>query len=131
MIAALFALFAAAPQQAAQDTARFRQGVDYRVEARLDETTNVLAGRARLRYTNRSRTALDTLYFHQYLNAFRPNSAWARREMQFGNRRFQDLGPEDHAFERFRSVEDLLRHVPAVERACGPRVPRPAGRRAR
>jgi hypothetical protein len=105
MIAALFALFAVAPQQTAQDTARVKQGVDYRVEARLDETTNVLTGRARLRYTNNSRTALDTLYFHQYLNAFRPNSAWARRELQFGNRRFQDLGPQDHAFERFRSVE--------------------------
>lgn len=105
MIAALFALLAVAPQQAAQDTARVKQGVDYRVEARLDETTNVLSGRARLRYTNRSRTALDTLYFHQYLNAFRPNSAWARREMQFGNRRFQDLGPQDHAFERFRGVQ--------------------------
>jgi hypothetical protein len=105
MIAALFALLAAAPQQAAQDTARVRQGVDYRVEARLDETTNVLTGRARLRYTNNSRAALDTLYFHQYLNAFRPNSAWARRELQFGNRRFQDLGPQDHAFERFRAVE--------------------------
>ncbi len=105
MIAALFALFAVAPQQAAQDTARVRQGVDYRVEARLDEGTNVLTGRARLRYTNHSRAALDTLYFHQHLNAFRPNSAWARRELQFGNRRFQDLGPEDHAFERFRAVE--------------------------
>lgn len=105
MIAALFALLAAAPHPSAQDTARVRQGVDYRVEARLDESTNVLTARARLRYTNNSRASLDTLYLHQYLNAFRPNSAWARRELQFGNRRFQDLGPEDHAFERFRAVE--------------------------
>ncbi|HEV2149120.1 MAG TPA: M1 family metallopeptidase [Longimicrobiaceae bacterium] len=107
MIAALFALFAIAPSQAvaAQDTARFQQGVDYRVEARLDETTNVLTGRGRLRYTNNSPSTLDTLYFQQYLNAFRPNSAWARRELEFGVRRFQDLGPNDHAFERLRRVE--------------------------
>ena len=112
MIAPLFALLAAAPP--AQDTAYFQQGVEYRIEARLDEPTSVLTGRARLRYTNRSRTALDTLYFHQHLNAFRPNSAWARRELQSGNRRFQDLGPEEHAFERLTAVEVDGRAVRAV-----------------
>ncbi|HEX2187293.1 MAG TPA: M1 family metallopeptidase [Longimicrobiaceae bacterium] len=107
MLATLLALAAALPAgaPAAQDTARAPQGVDYRVEARLDEGTDVLAGRALLRYTNRSPAALDTLYFHQYLNAFRPNSDWARRELVFGNRRFQDLGPEDHAWERLTAVE--------------------------
>jgi hypothetical protein len=48
--------------------------------------------------------ALDTLWFHLHLNAFRPNSAWARRELEFGERRFQDLGPEEHAFERVTRV---------------------------
>ncbi|HEV2131139.1 MAG TPA: hypothetical protein VGR27_08550, partial [Longimicrobiaceae bacterium] len=108
MIAVLLVLFAASTlsvEVAAQDTARFQQGIDYRIEARLDESTHVLHGRARLRYTNNGPRALDTLYFHQHLNAFRPNSAWARRELEFGNRRFQDQGPQDHAFERFRSVE--------------------------
>ena len=97
------ALLAAAPA-AAQAPPAFQQGVDYRIEARLDEPSGVLHGRARLRYTNRSRTALDTLYVHQHLNAFRPNSAWARRELQFGERRFTDLGPGDHAFERFTAL---------------------------
>lgn len=81
------------------------QGVDYRIEARLDETSQILHGRARLRYTNRSTSTLDTLWFHQHLNAFRPNSAYARRELQFGGRRFQDLAPADQAFERFTRVE--------------------------
>ena len=103
MILTLIAALAHAP--APQDTTYVRQGVDYRVEARLDESTHVLRGRARLRYTNRSRAALDTIYLHQYLNAFRPNSAWARRELQYGERRFQDLGPVDHAYERFTRVE--------------------------
>ncbi len=108
MIAFLLALFAAATLAqgiSAQETAAFRPGVEYRIEARLDESTDILHGRARLRYTNNSPGALDTLYFHQHLNAFRPNSAWARRELEFGNRRFQDLGPAQHAFERLRSVE--------------------------
>ncbi|MDP9347779.1 MAG: hypothetical protein M3P24_01315, partial [Gemmatimonadota bacterium] len=116
MIAPLFALLAAASpaQGPAQDTAYFQQGVDYRIEARLDDATGVLTGRARLRYTNRSRSTLDTLYVHQHLNAFRPNSAWARRELKFGNRRFQDLGPTEHAFERFTAVEVDGRAVRAV-----------------
>jgi hypothetical protein len=93
-----------APALAAQDAPYFQQGVDYRIEARLDEQTGVLRGRARLVYTNRSPRALDTLFIHQHLNAFRPNSAWARRELEYGERRFTDLGPADHAFERFVSV---------------------------
>jgi hypothetical protein len=97
-----------------QDTTRFQQGVDYRIEATLDESTHLLRGRARLRYTNRSQSTLDTLYFHQHLNAFRPNSAWARRELEFGNRRFQDLGPAEHAFERLARVEVGGRRVRPV-----------------
>ncbi len=82
-----------APQvAAAPNTSCFQQGVDYRIEATLDDATSVLRGRARLHYTNRSRTRIDTLYFHEHLNAFRPNSKWAQREAQFNNRRFQDLG---------------------------------------
>jgi hypothetical protein len=86
------------------DTVRFAQGVEYRLEARLDETTDLLHGRGELRYTNNAPIALDTLWMHQHLNAFRPNSAWARREQEFGNARFQQLGPEDHGFERLTSV---------------------------
>ena len=82
----------------------FHQGVDYTLEARLDESTNVLTGRGELRYTNRSPEKLDTLYFHLHLNAFRPNSAWAQRELQFNNRRFQDLGANDHAYDRVSSI---------------------------
>lgn len=103
-IAPALALLLLASPAAAQGRAYFQQGVDYRIEATLDEDTDVLHGRARLRYTNRSPGALDTVYVHQHLNAFRPNSAWARRELQFGERRFTDLGPEQHAFERFTSV---------------------------
>src|SRR5215204_7578332 len=100
---ALLAL--AAGLNAPADTLRFHQGVDYRIEATLEEGTDVLHGRARLRYTNNSPATLDTLWFHEHLNAFRPNSAWARRELQFENRRFQALGEKEHAFERLTRVE--------------------------
>lgn len=99
---ALLALTAALV--AAPDTTIPAQGVDYTIEARLDETTDILLARARLRYTNRSTSTLDTLWFHQHLNAFRPNSAFAKRELEFGIRRFQDISPEDQAYSRFTSI---------------------------
>lgn len=106
--------FALLATQVAPDTAYFQQGVDYRIEARLDDATGVVRGRARLKYTNKSPARLDTLYFHLHLNAFRPNSAWARRELQFNNRRFQDLGPSDYAYERLQSVTVAGRQVTPV-----------------
>jgi hypothetical protein len=94
---------AAATHLAAQDQARyhpFQQEVSYRIEAVQDEATHVLTGRARLRYVNRAPEALTRLYFHQYLNAFRPHSEWARYDVRFEDRTFQDLGPAEHGFER-------------------------------
>ena len=83
----------------------FRQGVAYRVEARLDEGPDILHARAELRYTNRSPQALDTLWFHQHLNAFRPHSAWARWDSANQEESpFQELGPAEHAFERISEV---------------------------
>ncbi len=80
------------------------QQVAYRIEARLDEASDILTGRLVLEYTNRAGVPLDTLWFHQHLNAFRPNSAFARREMQFASTRFQLLGADDHGFERLGRV---------------------------
>jgi hypothetical protein len=87
-----------------QDAPYFQQHVGYRIEARLDDQRALLDGRLRLQYRNNAPAAIDTLWFHLHLNAFRPNSAWARRELETGNRRFQDLGPDDHAFERVSRV---------------------------
>ncbi|MGH7546483.1 MAG: hypothetical protein ACREKI_09900, partial [Gemmatimonadota bacterium] len=54
--------------------------IRYEIEARLDEETDLLHGRARLHYWNDSPDTLRDLYFHLYLNAFRPHSLWARTE---------------------------------------------------
>jgi hypothetical protein len=94
-----------ATTMAAQQVPEFHQGVAYTIEASMDDSaTHVLRGRERIRYQNNSPQRIDTLWFHLHLNAFRPNSKWAQRELQFNNRRFQDLGPADHAFERVRSL---------------------------
>jgi hypothetical protein len=98
LLALLLALAAPA------DTARFQQHVDYTIEARLDEAAQLLNGRLRLEYRNNSGVALDTLWFHLHLNAFRPNSAWARRELEYGEARFQRLGAAEHAFERVTRI---------------------------
>ena len=105
ILAVMIAAQQAPPQRAAlESSVEFHQGVSYTIEAALDESTQVLRARERVRYQNNSPQRLDTLWFHLHLNAFRPNSAWAQRELQFNQRRFQDLGPDDHAFERVRSV---------------------------
>ncbi|MEN8375905.1 MAG: M1 family metallopeptidase [Gemmatimonadota bacterium] len=84
----------------------FRNGVEYRVEARLEEGPDLLNARAELRYTNRSREAIDTLWFQQYLNAFRPNSGWATYDAEHQDESpFQELGPDEHAFERISAAE--------------------------
>src|SRR5688500_2641616 len=101
----LLSFVAAALVILAQDANRVPQGVEYTIEASLDEASGVLTGRGELRYTNNAPLALDTLWMHQHLNAFRPNSAWAQRELELGNRRFQNLGPEEHAFERLTRIE--------------------------
>ncbi|NIQ54242.1 MAG: hypothetical protein GWN71_12930, partial [Gammaproteobacteria bacterium] len=105
-IALAFALASAPTAVAGQGTGAedFRQRVEYVVEARLDDATHVLTARGELRYTNRAPVGLDTLWFHQYLNAFRPNSAWATRDLESDIRTFQDLGPRDRAYERLTRV---------------------------
>ncbi len=117
-------------QNVPSDTTRFQQGVDYRIEARLEEGSDVLTARARHHYTNRSPAALDTLWFHLELNAFRPGSAWAARDLQFGNRRFADLGPNDHAFERLRTVKvgavDVVPVYPGAPDSSVVAIPLPA-----
>jgi hypothetical protein len=98
------------PPPVASDTADdlrpppdWQQGVHYTVEARLEEEDGTLRAAQTVRYRNASPDTLRSLYFHLYLNAFRPNSLWARNE---GRERldFQSLEEPDYGFERLRSV---------------------------
>ncbi|MBT8335834.1 MAG: M1 family metallopeptidase, partial [Gemmatimonadetes bacterium] len=100
-------LFAALAIQAggAAPPSDWQQGLEYRIEARLDEDAQRLDGRARLRYRNNAPDTLTEFWFHLYLNAFRPNSLWARTDLEAGITTFQELGPEDHGYERITAME--------------------------
>lgn len=102
MVMAMLAVQTPAGGAAPQD---WQQGLEYRIEARLDEDAQQLEGRARLYYRNNSPDTLDHFWFHLYLNAFRPNSLWATTDLEAGITTFQDLGPDEHGFERITSME--------------------------
>lgn len=95
----------AAARQAEGDPASGPK-VRYEIEARLDESTGTLRGRARVTYHNRSPDILRQLHFHQHLNAFRPNSIWAREERR-ARYDFQALADPDHAYERLLGARRL------------------------
>ena len=77
----------------------WQQDAAYTIEAELHEGAELLRAAAIFAYRNRSPDTLDVLYFHLYLNAFRPNSLWARTEQRPAFD-FQSLPPEDQAFQR-------------------------------
>src|SRR5262245_33399394 len=79
----------------------WQQRVNYRIVARLDETAQRLRSRAELIYVNNSPDTLREMYFHQYLNAFRPGSKWSEADEREGRVRFQNLNDPDYGFERF------------------------------
>lgn len=54
-------------------------------------------------YRNNSPQALDSVYFHLYLNAFRPNSLWSRNEQREAYD-FQDLDETEAGFHRMHSM---------------------------
>ena len=104
LISAIAALGAVqAGGHAPADTTYFQQEVDYTIAARLDEERETLAGAGVLRYRNNAPEALDSVYFHLYLNAFRPNSVWAQTE-QRDDFDFQGLDEGDTGFHRMRSL---------------------------
>lgn len=103
---------ARAQAQDVSGDAYWQQEVYYVIEATLDEEREVLHGLARVTYVNRSPEALDRLFFHQYLNAFRPNSTWARAERRPGLN-FQELAEPEHGFERLLAARSGGRELPA------------------
>jgi len=107
------ALLAAAMQQgttqftgftspASGDTVGYwQQGIHYTIAATLDENARRVRARGTLRYVNNSPDTLREMYFHQYLNAFRPGSRWSEVDEREGRVRFQHLDEPDYGYERF------------------------------
>jgi len=79
----------------------WQQRVHYRIVSRLDEAATRLRSRGELLYVNNSPDTLREMYFHQYLNAFRPGSKWSAVDEREGRVRFQNLREPDYGYERF------------------------------
>ncbi|HEY2806820.1 MAG TPA: M1 family metallopeptidase [Gemmatimonadales bacterium] len=92
-------------QAQSRDTAAYwQQDIKYTIVAGLDEPSGILAGTAQLVYHNRSPDTLSQIFFHLYLNAFRPGSLWSADEQREGIDRFAHLPDPYNAFERLGRV---------------------------
>lgn len=93
------------PPVSPEDTVGYwQQRIAYRIVARLDERQQDVHATGTLHYVNRSPDTLRVMYFHQYLNAFRPGSRWSAVDEREGRVRFQHLRDPDYGYERFTSV---------------------------
>jgi hypothetical protein len=82
-------------------TGYWQQRVNYSIVAHLDEGLMGVTAQARLLYVNNSPDTLREMYFHQYLNAFKPGSRWSASDEREHRVRFQNLREPDYGYERF------------------------------
>jgi hypothetical protein len=78
----------------------WQQHVAYTIVATLDEEQTKLRATGVLVYTNNSPDTLREMYFHQYLNAFRPGSKWSAVDEHENRVRFQNLPDPEYGYER-------------------------------
>lgn len=87
----------------------WQQRVEYQLDVRLDDQTNAVQGREKLKYYNHSQDTLRRVFFHLYWNAFQPNSAyarWAEHTKDFAtNKKLFDLKPEEIGKQEIFSVQ--------------------------
>src|SRR5687768_2536598 len=89
------------PTRNADTVGYWQQRVRYAIAATLDERNSRIRAQGTLWYVNNSPDILRELYFHQYLNAFRPGSKWSTVDEREGRDRFQHLEEPDFGYERF------------------------------
>ncbi len=63
---------------------RWQQRVSYTMEVNMNVSTNRLAGKQKLAYTNNSPDTLERVFYHLYFNAFQPNSMMDTRSRELG-----------------------------------------------
>lgn len=79
--------------------AYFQQSLGYEIHVSLDDRVHFLRGKEKIAYTNNSTTALDVIYMHIWPNAYSDSkSAFARQQVENGNRKFTDSKPEQRGF---------------------------------
>jgi hypothetical protein len=82
-------------------TGYWQQRVEYSIVVHLDEGLMGFTAQGRLRYVNNSPDTLREMYFHQYLNAFKPGSKWSAADEREHRVRFQNLQEPYYGYERF------------------------------
>src|SRR5215210_4082971 len=82
-------------------TGYWQQRVAYSIVVHLDEGLMGFIASGQLRYVNNSPDTLREMYFHQYLNAFKPRSKWSALDQKESRDRFQNLREPDYGYERF------------------------------
>src|SRR3954463_5333798 len=85
-------------------TGYWQQRVNYSIIVHLDEGLMGFTAQGRLRYVNNSPDTLREMYFHQYLNAFKPGSKWSAADEREHRDRFQNLREPNYGYERFTSA---------------------------
>ncbi len=111
------AIFAAAPALA-EHTAGvpgWQQDVHYSLSVSYAPQKFEIAGQETLAYWNLSPDTLSELYFHLYLNAYRPGSHMARYDASHEDWRVQDLPAKRRGSERIESARILSGDSLAVD----------------
>src|SRR6188768_1291142 len=109
----LFALLQTTSPATGDTVGYWQQRANYTVVATLDESQNKLHARATLVYVNNSPDTLREMFFHQYLNAFRPGSKWGASDEREHRVRFQRLSEPDYGYERF-TIPPVVNGTPVV-----------------
>jgi len=73
---------------------RWQQKIKYRIDVKMDVTTNRFSGTEKIEYTNNSTDTLNRIFFHLYWNAFQPNSSMDVRSRELGKTRLSDPNPK-------------------------------------
>src|SRR5687767_10270165 len=84
----LFTLASSGTSLAQSKKYYWQQQINYKMDVRLDVTTNQFTGKQIMRYKNNSPDVLTQVFFHLYLNAFQPES-----EMDVRSRSLPDPDP--------------------------------------
>ncbi|MBL7781930.1 MAG: M1 family metallopeptidase [Saprospiraceae bacterium] len=90
---------------------RWQQRVDYNMNIDMDAARHQYHGVMRLSYTNNSPDTLDKVFFHQYFNAFQPNSMMdvRSRTIEDPDRRVLDrilkLKPEEQGYIKVNTLK--------------------------
>ena len=82
-----------------QNSSYWQQEVNNKISVSLDDVHHRLYGNIEIEYTNHSPDALQFIYFHLWMNAYRDlNTAFAKQELRNGATAFYFADIKDRGF---------------------------------